>query len=168
MLFVVSELIVHTTYSPRAKRPSPTELAAWRSFLCAHATTAKALDQRLAGAGGLSLSEYDVLLNMAEGPRGGLRPTDLAERVLLTKSGLTRLLDRLVEVGFVERRACKTDRRGQLVVLTATGRRAFKRAAPIVVRSIGTFFSDALAGREIDAFARSCERVTKAAEAMTA
>jgi DNA-binding MarR family transcriptional regulator len=126
------------------------------------------MERELAAAGGLSLSEYDVLLNMAEGPRDGLRPTDLAERIVLTKSGLTRLLDRLVELGYVERRACPSDRRGQLVVLTASGRRAFKRAAPTVVQSIATFFTDVLDGRDIASFARSCERVTAAAEALTA
>ena len=96
-----------------------------------------------------------------------IRPTDLAERIMLTKSGLTRLLDRLVEIGYVERRACPTDRRGQLVLLTSEGRRTFKRAAPTVVRGIGAFFSEVLEGREIEAFARSCERVAGAAEAMT-
>ena len=133
----------------------------------AHAATAKALEQQLGGTAGLTLSEYDVLFNMAEGPKDGLRPTDLAERIMLTKSGLTRLLDRLVEIGYVERRACPTDRRGQLVLLTSEGRRTFKRAAPTVVRGIGAFFSEVLEGREIEAFARSCERVARAAEAMT-
>ena len=126
------------------------------------------MERELAETGGLSLSEYDVLLHMAEGPRDGLRPTDLADRILLTKSGLTRLLDRLVELGYVERHACPSDRRGQLVVLTPGGRRAFKRAAPTVVRSIGAFFGEVLDGRDMESFARSCDRVTAAAEALTA
>ena len=108
-----------------------------------------------------------MLVNVAGGPREGLRPTELAERVLITKSGLTRLLDRLVERGYIERRACASDRRGQLVLLTSEGRRTFKRAAPTVVRGIGAFFSEVLEGREIEAFARSCDRVARAAEAMT-
>lgn len=116
---------------------------------------------------GVSHSEYDVLVNIAGGAREGVRPTDLAERVLLTKSGLTRLLDRLVERGFIERHACPTDRRGQLIVLTAEGRHAFRRATPNVVRSIGTLLGDGPTAVDIDALRVACDRIASAAEAMT-
>jgi DNA-binding MarR family transcriptional regulator len=116
---------------------------------------------------GVSHSEYDVLVNVAGGPRDGVRPTDLAERVLLTKSGLTRLLDRLVERGFIERHACPTDRRGQLIVLTAEGRHAFRRATPNVVRAIGTLLGDGFTAHDIDALRATCDRIASAAEAMT-
>lgn len=108
-----------------------------------------------------------MLVNVAGGPREGLRPTELAERVLITKSGLTRLLDRLVERGYIERRACASDRRGQLIVLTTEGRHAFRRATPNVVRAIGTIFGERFTERDIDALRVACERIAGAAEAMT-
>ena len=117
---------------------------------------------------GVSHSEYDVLVNVAGGPREGLRPTELAERVLLTKSGLTRLLDRLVERGYIERHVCASDRRGQLIVLTADGRHAFRRATPNIVRAIGTILGGQLGDRDVDALRVACERIATAAEAMTA
>jgi DNA-binding MarR family transcriptional regulator len=116
---------------------------------------------------GVSHSEYDVLVNIAGGPREGLRPTELAERVLITKSGLTRLLDRLVERGYIERRVCASDRRGQLIVLTAEGRHAYRRATPNIVRAIGTILGGRLGDREVEALRVSCERIASAAEAMT-
>lgn len=116
---------------------------------------------------GVSHSEYDVLVNAARGPREGIRPTDLAERVLLTKSGLTRLIDRLVERGYIERHACATDRRGQLIVLTTEGRHAFKRATPSVVRAIGTILGEKFDDLEIEALRMACDRIATAAEAMT-
>lgn len=118
-------------------------------------------------ATGVSHSEYDVLVNVAGGAREGVRPTDLAERVLLTKSGLTRLLDRLVDRGFIERHACPTDRRGQLIVLTPDGRHAFRRATPSVVRAIGTLLGSGHTEADIDALRVTCERIAGAAEAMT-
>jgi DNA-binding MarR family transcriptional regulator len=144
----VREQVAESTYSSgpatgpssaRAERPrraSDPELGAWRAFLRAGTASAVALEAALADTG-VSHSEYDVLVNVATGPKEGLRPTELADRVLITKSGLTRLLDRLVERNYIERRACATDRRGQLIVLTTDGRRAFRRAAPNVVRAIG-------------------------------
>ena len=124
------------------------------------------MEQALASTG-VSHSEYDVLVNVAGGPREGVRPTDLAERVLLTKSGLTRLLDRLVERAFIERHACPTDRRGQLIVLTAQGRHAFRRATPNVVRAVGTMLGDGLSAADIEALRSTCDRIASAAEAMT-
>jgi DNA-binding MarR family transcriptional regulator len=115
----------------------------------------------------VSHSEYDVLVNVAGGAREGVRPTDLAERVLLTKSGLTRLLDRLVDRGFIERHACPTDRRGQLIVLTAEGRHAFRRATPNVVRTIGTILGDGFSDRDIEGLRVACERIASAAEAIS-
>jgi DNA-binding MarR family transcriptional regulator len=142
------------------------ELGAWRAFLRASTSSTLALEAALADTG-VSHSEYDVLVNVATGPKDGLRPTELAERVLITKSGLTRLLDRLVDRGYIERRACASDRRGQLIVLTVDGRRAFRRAAPNVVRAIGTMFGEHFSERDVTALRTACERIATAAEAMT-
>ena len=175
ILLVVREQVVESTYSGpgpadrsagRRQRPSELELGAWRAFLRAGSASTLALETALADTG-VSQSEYDVLLNVATGPKDGLRPTELADRVLITKSGLTRLLDRLVERGYIERRACASDRRGQLIVLTTDGRRAFRRAAPNVVRAIGTLFGDRFSEREVTDLRLACERIAAAAEAMT-
>ena len=163
------EQVVQSTYSAAAekrRRASSVELGAWRAFLRAGTASTLALEAALADTG-VSHSEYDVLVNVANGPKDGLRPTELAERVLITKSGLTRLLDRLVDRGYIERRACASDRRGQLIVLTVDGRRAFRRAAPSVVRAIGTMFGDHFSERDVAALRTACERIATAAEAMT-
>ena len=175
ILLVVREQVVQTTYSTGAqgpgpgrkgRRPSDAELGAWRAFLRAGTASTLALEGALDGTG-VSHSEYDVLVNVANGPKEGVRPTDLAERVLITKSGLTRMLDRMVERGFIERHACPSDRRGQLIVLTADGRHAFRRATPNVVRAIGTIFGDGYTERDVTALRVTCERIATAAEAMT-
>jgi DNA-binding MarR family transcriptional regulator len=163
----VREQVVQTTYSSKRRKASHPELAAWQAFLRAGTASTLALEAALVDTG-VSHSEYDVLVNVATGPRDGLRPTELAERVLITKSGLTRLLDRLVERGYIERHACASDRRGQLIVLTADGRRAFRRAAPNVVRAIGTIFGETFSERDVSALRAACERITTAAESMTA
>ena len=150
----------------RGRRPTDPELGAWRAFLRAGSAAELAMEGALAQTG-VSHSEYDVLVNIAEGPREGLRPTELAERVLITKSGLTRLLDRLVERGYIERRVCASDRRGQLIVLTPDGRHAFRRATPNIVRAIGTILGGSLGDREVEALRVACERIASAAEAMT-
>jgi DNA-binding MarR family transcriptional regulator len=179
ILLVVREQVAESTYSAgpaaagvateragKPRRASDLELGTWRAFLRAGTASALALEAALADTG-VSHSEYDVLVNVATGPKEGLRPTDLAERVLITKSGLTRLLDRLVERGYIERRACASDRRGQLIVLTTDGRRAFRRAAPNIVRAIGTLFGDHFSEREVTDLRVACERIAAAAEAMT-
>jgi DNA-binding MarR family transcriptional regulator len=169
----VREHVAETTYSRAAEKhergrgATDPELGAWRAFLRASSASLLAMDAALAPTG-VTHSEYDVLVNVAGGPKEGVRPTDLALRVLLTKSGLTRLLDRLVERGFIQRHACPTDRRGQLIVLTAEGRHAFRRATPNIVRSIAAMLGDGFTEGEIEALRVSCERIAKAAEAMTA
>jgi DNA-binding MarR family transcriptional regulator len=171
----VREQVVETTYSDqesadppagKRRRASELEVGAWRAFLRAGTASALALEAALADTG-VSHSEYDVLVNVASGPKEGLRPTDLADRVLITKSGLTRLLDRLVERGYIERKACASDRRGQLIVLTGDGRRAFRRAAPNIVHAIGTIFGEHFSERDVTALRVACERIASAAEAMT-
>ena len=179
ILLVVREQVARTTYSDvaapadrsagrveRPRRASEPELGTWGAFLRAGTTSTLALEAALAETG-VSYSEYDVLLNVATGPKEGLRPTELADRVLITKSGLTRLLDRLVERNYIERRACASDRRGQLIVLTTDGRRAFRRAAPNVVRAIGTLLGDHFSEQQVADLRRACERIASAAEAMT-
>src|SRR3978361_1060863 len=85
------------------------ELDAWRGFLRTHATLVRELDEELTEQHGLPLSSYDVLIQLAEAPDGMLRMSPLADAVLLSRSGLTRLVSRLASQGMVERRECEND-----------------------------------------------------------
>src|SRR4051794_33430952 len=105
-----------------ATRLTPVELAAWRGMLRAHADLVRCLDAELREVHDLSSHEYEVLLILDNAPGGRLRMSDLAAAVVLTQSGLTRLVDRLVLAGAVERTRSKTDRRGLNAELTAGGR----------------------------------------------
>ena len=94
-----------------ATLPGDSELGSWRAFLQAHARLTRRLDEELQAAHGLSLGEYEALLHVAQAPGRRLRMSTLAERALLSRSGITRLVDRLVADGMVERSACPTDAR---------------------------------------------------------
>src|SRR4029453_15428420 len=132
-------------------RPDPVQLAAWRLLLEAHATVTELLEHELMEEGGLPLSRYDVLLNLSEAPGGRLRMQELSASVLLSKSGLSRLVDRMVEAGLVPRERCEDDRRGWFAVLTDQGRSALRRAAPIHLRGIHEHFTRHLDPEEVKA-----------------
>ena len=107
---------------------SDDELAAWRGFLGAHAHLVRELDAELTNEHSLSLSAYDVLVQLAHSPERRLRMSELADSVLLTPSGLTRLVDRLCAEGLVERIPCDDDARGSFAALTHTGLERFAAA----------------------------------------
>jgi DNA-binding MarR family transcriptional regulator len=104
------------------------ELAAWRGMLRVHAALTGALDAELTERHGLSLSSYEVLLFLADAPGERLRMSELADSALLSRSGLTRLVDRLARQGLLRRERCKDDARGSFAVLTAEGRSLFDEA----------------------------------------
>ena len=97
------------------------ELRAWRGMLRAHAALTKALDADLDSAHGLPLSSYEVLLYLNDAPDRRLRMRDLAASVILSRSGLTRLADRLEREGLIRRESCPSDARGAYAVLTPAG-----------------------------------------------
>jgi len=115
--------------APPARRPNTEELAAWRSFLRAHAGVTRALERELVAEQRLSLAAYDVLVQLAEAPGRMLRMTDLADAVLLSRSGVTRLVDRLERVGLVARQRTTSDGRGVVAVLTEAGLERLREAA---------------------------------------
>lgn len=123
----------------------------------------RAMDRDAEATGRLLFSEHHILATLNEGSPGGLRPTDLAERTGLTKSGLTRAIDRLESQQLIERHPCPADARGQLIVMTAQGRRVLKRSAPEHFRSIARNFADHLTDREIEVITTALERVAHAA-----
>jgi DNA-binding MarR family transcriptional regulator len=148
----------------RAKRRlTPRELRAWLAFMRAGLASARAMERDAETSGRLLFSEHHILAILNEGPGDGMRPTDLAERAALTKSGLTRAIDRLESQRLIARRPCPGDARGQLIVTTAQGRRVLKRSAPEHFRSIARNFADHLTGREIDVLTTALERVAEAA-----
>ena len=112
------------------------EQAAWRSFLRAHATLVRRLEGELLAEHDLPLPSYDVLVQLSEAPGRRLRMTELADRVLLSRSGLTRLVDRLARDGLVERQACPDDARGTLAVLTDAGLDRLRTAWPTHLRGV--------------------------------
>lgn len=103
---------------------------AWRAFLRAHTQVTRRLEAELVAAQDLSLPSYDVLVQLSEAPSRRLRMTELAERVLLSRSGLTRLVDRLERDGLVIRQACPSDARGTHAVLTDLGLDRLRAAWP--------------------------------------
>src|SRR5947209_6280156 len=111
---------------PNVPMPSQTplathELAAWRGLLEVHARVTRQLDAQMQSEHGLSLSAYEVLMFLADAPEHRLRMSEIADRVLLSRSGCTRLVDRLVELGYVSRCAATSDGRGLFAQLTPAG-----------------------------------------------
>lgn len=101
-------------------------------------------DRELQEAHGLSLGDYDVLVHLSEADGGSLRMSELAERLLLSRSGLTRRIDGLVRAGWVERKACPNDGRGSLAVLTNAGLMRLEEAAPTHVQGVRRYLIDPL------------------------
>jgi DNA-binding MarR family transcriptional regulator len=137
-----------------------TELEAWQAFLRASIRLMDRLDAELEPHG-LSLADYEILVHLSTEPSGELRMTELAARTLVSRSGLTRRLDRLVESGLVARRSCPTDRRGVLAVLTETGRRRLDAAAPTHVSGVRRHFISQLHGQDLRALAVSLDAVVE-------
>jgi DNA-binding MarR family transcriptional regulator len=123
-------------------------MLAWRTFLTAHATLIRQLDAELEEREALALSDFDVLAQL-HFAGGTLRMRDLADSVLLSRSGMTRRVDRLEAAGFVSRAACETDRRGSMASLTDAGRERLEHALPVHVRGISDHFLCHLAPEEL-------------------
>lgn len=124
--------------------PTHAELASWRSFLRAHATITKALEAELETEQQLSLAAYDVLVQLSEAPGRRLRMTELADAVLLSRSGVTRLVDRLERFGLVTRSRVADDGRGVAATLTDDGLSRLRGASVTHLRGIRAHFADAL------------------------
>lgn len=124
----------------------------WRAFLRVHAAVTRTLEAELLAEHDLPLSFYDVLVQLSEAPERRLRMTELAERVLLSRSGLSRLVDRMERDDLVRRQACDGDGRGMFAVLTDAGFARLRAAAPTHLRGIATHMTDRLSGPELAAF----------------
>jgi DNA-binding MarR family transcriptional regulator len=139
------------------------ELGAWRGLLRVHAGMTKALDAELVREHGLGLSSYEVLLFLADAPDGRLRMSELAEGVLLSRSGLTRLVDRMERDGLLRRERCEDDARGYHALITDKGRELFGRARRTHLDGVRERFLSHLSPDELRTLARLWEKVAPGA-----
>jgi DNA-binding MarR family transcriptional regulator len=156
-----------TSMSPdsprRALDPADPRIDAWRAFLEAHARVTRRLDDELRAEHGLSLAEYDALLQLARAEGRRLRMNVLADRVILSRSGVTRLIDRLEAAGLVERAACSSDARGAEAVLTRPGLSRLRAASATHLRGIEDHFLASIGAADLRALERSLGGVARRA-----
>ncbi|MFN2589807.1 MAG: MarR family winged helix-turn-helix transcriptional regulator [Actinomycetota bacterium] len=141
-------------------RLSETEMRAWQSLLHAHHDVTTKLEAELQDAHELSMGEYDVLIRLARAPDRALRMSELADRVMLSPSGLTRLVDRLVRKRLVRRVPDPIDGRAALASLTSTGLHAARRAAITHLRGIRNHFTGRLSDSQLARVATALETIT--------
>lgn len=144
---------------------SEDQLAAWRAFIGAHAALLGVLERELEAEHGMSLAFYDVLAQLSEARGGRLRMSELADAVVVSRSGLTRLVDRMEQAGYVRRESCPSDRRGAFAVITPAGRAALRRAWPVHARGVHEHFAAQLTDEEARTLAAALTRVGDAARA---
>jgi DNA-binding MarR family transcriptional regulator len=139
--------------------PGQRGLAAWTALLRAHARLVRRLETDLENETGLALADFDVLAQLAVAG-GELRMTELADRALISRSGMTRRVARLVEVGLVRRANADADARGVVVALTEAGVVRLTETAPVHARAIADLFVARLNDRELAVLESVLEKVT--------
>ena len=144
--------------SEQISRHDP-RLGAWRAFLRAHARLVRDLERELQAEQGMALTDYDVLVQLSAADERRLRMSELADQLLLSRSGVTRLVDRLVAEGLVERVTCESDRRGQWASLTDSGYERLRRASPTHLRGVAEHFLNRLPPDDLAALERMLDRV---------
>ena len=145
--------------STQASTRSTPEIQAWVALLRAHATSIRRFNAELVTEHGLTLNDYEVLLHLSHAEGQRLRRVDLAERVLLTPSGITRLLEGLERCGYVERASCESDARVTYAQLTDDGEAKLRAAAETHVAGIREFFRGRFSTDEVQALGGLLERL---------
>lgn len=135
------------------------ELRAWRGLLRAHACLAKRLDSELERAHGLPMTSYEVLYHLQEANAGRMRMCDLAEQAQLSRSGLTRMVDRLERDGLLERCSCSHDARGSYACLTDAGRERVDAARLTHLAVVREHFLSRFSESELSVLADMWERI---------
>src|SRR5260221_1979349 len=138
-------------------------LSPWRSFLLAHALVSRRLDEELRLEQDVAIAESETLLTLARAAARRMRMGPLAEQVILSKSGVTRLIDRLVSDELVERSACLADARGAEAVLTDRGLARLREASPTHLRGISEHFLSILEDDDLRVIERSMTAVARQA-----
>jgi len=131
----------------------------WASLMRGQALLADAVSGRLETEAGIPLAWYEVLAVLADAPEGALRMQDLGQSMWLSKSGLTRLCDRIEEAGYLSRRSCPTDRRGTFAVITDAGRVKVRDARPVFSRASEDLFLQHLSARERDVLTSAMNKI---------
>jgi DNA-binding MarR family transcriptional regulator len=144
------------------KRPDDAKVSVFGTFLRAHQQVSEALNKNLVSERGISLPWYDVLFQLSLAEGGRLRLQDLAERVLYSRSGLTRLVDRMETAGLISREPCPQDKRGTFAVLNVLGKRELRRSAPTHLRGIEEFFFSKLSDEDAEQLGRAMSKVLAA------
>ena len=137
----------------------PLQLEGWVSFLRAHAAITRELSAQLQREHDLTLSDYEVLLHLSHAEGGRMRRVDLAQQVLLTASGITRLLEGLERSGYVRKEHCASDARVSYAVLTDEGREKLRLAAVTHLRGIDQLFLSRYSGSELATLAELLGRL---------
>lgn len=132
---------------------------AWSALLRAHATLLRQLETDLEKETGLALADFDVLAQLAEAG-GALRMTELADRALISRSGMTRRIARLVDWGLVRRASADGDARGVIVALTGAGLARLRETAPVHLRGVADLFVARLDDQELAVLQKALEKVT--------
>jgi DNA-binding MarR family transcriptional regulator len=135
------------------------ELRAWRGLLHVYAQLSKALDAQLVAEHGLPLMSYEVLMYLSDADGGRMRMNELADSVLLSRSGLTRLVDRLERDGYMERCSCAHDARGAFAVLTPAGREKVEAARVTHLAGVRQLFLSHFSDEELDTLGDAMDRV---------
>jgi DNA-binding MarR family transcriptional regulator len=133
--------------------------AVFSRLIRAHASLSRELSARLITEHGLTINDYEALLHLSKAEEGRMRRVDLAEQLILTASGVTRLLDGLERSGWVERASCASDRRVTYAVLTEAGRAKLQEAADSHITGVRTFFEERFSADEIETLARLLGRL---------
>ncbi len=126
----------------------------WGALIGAFSHVQDILAKEMEDETGMALERYGILLMLAQADEGAMRPSDLAEALPITRSGTTRLIDRLEGDGLVERRQCETDGRGNVVALTENGEKGFREAGRVHLRGIDEHVGGSLTGDELDELRR--------------
>jgi DNA-binding MarR family transcriptional regulator len=142
-----------------AARLDGAALDAWRSYLQSHASILRALDAELIAEHAMTARDYEVLLYLAQAPQRKLPMSALAESTMLTRSGITRLVDGLVESGLIERVSCSSDARVSYAQLTVVGYEKLRRAGCTHIASIRRLFLEHFSTDEIDLLADLLSRL---------
>jgi len=137
----------------------PQQLEAWVSFLRSHAAITRELSAQLQREHGLTLNDYEVLLHLSHAEGAMMRRVDLAQRVVLTASGITRLLEGLESCGYVSKETCASDARVSYAKLTDAGAAKLRTAAVTHLRGIGELFLGRYSGSELATLAELLARL---------
>ncbi|WP_123040385.1 MarR family winged helix-turn-helix transcriptional regulator [Cohnella candidum] len=145
-------------------RVTEQELSVWRLFIQTHSKIIEKIEGDLAEEKRVPLSTYDVLIELFEAPGRKLRLGDLTKKVVLTKSGLTRLVDRMEKEGLLKREKSEEDKRGAYAVLTEAGETELRRAWPVYAKGIKTYFAKPLEEADLQALNKALEVLRQTVE----